>query len=55
MCPSSLHKQTLKPAQRAALNPHSVARSQVRPWLVGKTRRNDRLYRINLGFIHRGW
>lgn len=53
MCPSCLHKNPLKPPQRATLNPHSVALSQVRPWLVGKTRRDDGLYRINFGFIHR--
>ncbi len=53
MCPSCLHKDSLKPAQRATLNPHSVTLSQVRPWFVGKTGRDDSLYRINLGFIHR--
>ena len=45
-------KNPLESAQRAALNLHSVPRSQKRPRLMGKPGRNYSPDGIDLGFVH---
>ena len=51
-CSPHFDENSLKSAQRASLNLHSVACLQKRPRLIRKPGRDDGLYRIDLGFVH---